>query len=54
LVVPEEFCQALHLGGEVTLAGAIETFEIWNTAAWEQAKAKTEVIATPHLADFGL
>jgi MraZ protein len=54
LVVPEEFCQALQLGGEVTLAGAIETFEIWNTAAWEQAKAKTEVIATPHLADFGL
>ena len=54
LVVPEEFCHELGLEGEVTLSGAIETFEIWNTKAWEAAHAKTTVVATPHLAEFGL
>ncbi len=54
LVVPEDFCKALNLLGDVTLAGAIETFEIWNVEAWELARSKTAAIATPHLADFGL
>ena len=54
LVVPEEFCTALDLSGEVMLAGAIETFEIWNKAAWDNVKAKTEMVAKPLLAEFGL
>ena len=54
LVVPEDFCNALNLSGEVTLAGAMETFEIWNTKHWDATKPKTAVTATPHLARFGL
>lgn len=54
LVLPEEFCAALNLAGEVTLAGAIETFEIWNQEAWENARVKAAALATPHLAQFGL
>ena len=54
LVLPPEFCRLLHLSGEVTLAGAIETFEIWNAKAWDNAKSKNTALATPHLADFGL
>jgi DNA-binding transcriptional regulator/RsmH inhibitor MraZ len=54
LVVPEDFCGALKLAGEVVLAGAIESFEIWNPGAWADAKAKVEAVAVQHLASFGL
>ena len=54
LVLPPEFCRKLNLSGEVTLAGAIETFEIWNAKAWDSAKSKNIALATPHLAEFGL
>ncbi len=54
LVVPEEFCKSQSLSGEVTMVGAMETFEIWNTQIWDAARAKTAAIATPHLAEFGL
>ena len=54
LVVPEDFCGALKLEGEVVLAGAIESFENWNTGAWVEAKAKVEAVAVQHLASFGL
>lgn len=54
LVLPPEFCRLLHLTGEVTLAGAIETFEIWSSRAWDNAKSKNVALATPHLAQFGL
>src|SRR3954470_4389863 len=30
LSLPENFCSQLKLSGDVTLSGAIETFEIWN------------------------
>ena len=54
LVLPPEFCRLLNLSGEVTLAGAIETFEIWSSRAWDNAKSKNVAVATPHLAQFGL
>ena len=54
LVLPPDFCRLLQLEGEVTLAGAIETFEIWNSAVWSSAKPNTTAVATPHLAQFGL
>ena len=54
LVVPPEFCRHLNISGEVTLAGAIETFEIWNAKAWENAKSRSATVATSHLAQFGL
>lgn len=54
LVLPEDFCTQLKLAGDIVLAGAIESFEIWNTTAWDRAKASTQAVATPHLAEFGL
>ena len=54
LVLPPELCQRLRLSGQVTLVGAVETFELWNTKAWEAAKVATAAIAGPHLQDFGL
>ncbi len=54
LVLPEDFCKRLDLAGDVTLAGAIETFEIWNTRVWESEQSKHAVGAVPHLAEFGL
>ena len=54
LVLPPDFCEKLNLSGEVTLTGAIETFEIWNSKAWGNAKSKNIALATPHLAQFGL
>jgi MraZ protein len=54
LVVPEEFCKSLNLGAEVTLAGAIETFEIWNRQVWDASKAKSAEVAQLHLEQLGL
>jgi MraZ protein len=52
LSLPEEFCKQLKLSGEVTLSGAIETFEIWNSSEWNAAPI--EAAADPLLPDFGL
>lgn len=54
LVLPPDFSAMLNLAGDVVMAGAIETFEIWNTNAWDNAKSKTRAVATPQLAQFGL
>lgn len=54
LVLPPELCERLRLSGQVTLVGAIETFELWNTRAWEAAKITTSAVAGPHLQEFGL
>lgn len=54
LSLPEEFCRQLNLSGEVTLSGAIETFEIWNTSEWKAARASNEAVAETLLPDFGL
>lgn len=54
LVLPPELCERLRLSGQVTLVGAIETFELWNTSAWEAAKITTTAVAGPHLQEFGL
>jgi MraZ protein len=54
LSLPEEFCRQLRLSNEVTLVGAVETFEIWNTAEWKAAGANTDAIANPLLPDLGL
>lgn len=50
LSLPENFCRDLKLSGEVTLNGALDTFEIWNTEAWNHAKTGGDLI----LADLGL
>ena len=34
MVLPPEFCTKAGLQGEVTLAGVIGQFEIWNTERW--------------------
>ena len=54
LSLPEDFCQQLKLSGDVTLSGAIETFEIWNTAEWNAAHASIKAVADALLPDFGL
>jgi MraZ protein len=54
LSLPEEFCSQLKLTGEVTLSGAIDTFEIWNTAAWDASRAGTKAVADAFMADLGL
>ncbi len=54
LVLPEDFCRSLQLAGDVTLAGALESFEVWNVQAWHAVRAKTESVAGAHLAEFGV
>jgi MraZ protein len=54
LVVPEDFTGPLNLSGEVTMIGAMENFEIWNSQTWALTKARTLAVASPHLAAFGL
>lgn len=54
LSLPETFCRELKLSGEITLSGAIDTFEIWNTDAWNAAHASTKAVADALLPDFGL
>jgi DNA-binding transcriptional regulator/RsmH inhibitor MraZ len=54
LSLPEDFCRQLKLSGDVTLSGAIETFEIWNTEEWNAAHASTKAVADALLPDFGL
>jgi MraZ protein len=54
LSLPEEFCKQLKLSGNVTLSGVVETFEIWNTAEWNDAQAIQKAVADPILADLGL
>ena len=44
----------LKLSGEVTLSGALEKFEIWNTAEWNAAHAETKAVADAVLKDLGL
>jgi len=52
--LPDDFCKQLKLSGEVKLSGAIETFEIWNTDAWNASHAATKAVADAVLPDFGL
>lgn len=54
LSLPEIFCRQFQLSGDVTLSGAIETFEIWNTAEWTAAHAVTKAVADALLPEFGL
>lgn len=54
LSLPEDFCKQLKLSGDVTLSGAIETFEIWNTDEWNAAHANIKAVADALLPEFGL
>jgi MraZ protein len=54
LTVPEAFCQQFKLTGNVTLSGAIETFEIWNTEDFEAARVANNAIADAVAAKFGI
>lgn len=54
LSLPDEFCKQFKLSGKVMLSGAIETFEIWNTADWEGSRLTQKAVSDPLLADFGL
>jgi MraZ protein len=42
VIVPEELGKAVGLKGEVVLVGALETFELWNPAAWTATKQREE------------
>ena len=54
LSLPENVCKQLKLSGEVTMSGALETFEIWNTDDWKAAHAGTKAVADALLPDLGL
>ncbi len=54
LSLPETFCRDRQLAGEVTLSGALDTFEIWNTDAWHAVLPDTKAVADVVLADLGL
>lgn len=42
LVLPEEFCQRLHLHGEIMFVGAGESFEMWSKEAWRATQDNDE------------
>ena len=54
LSLPETFCRDLKLSGEVTLSGALDIFEIWNTDAWSAAHPSNKAAADVILSDLGL
>ena len=54
LSLPEEFCKQFKLSGEVTLSGALESFEVWNTDEWNTAHASTKAVGDALMPDFGL
>jgi MraZ protein len=54
LSLPEDFCVRFKLSGEVTLSGALEKFEIWNTAEWNAVHASTKAVADALLPELGL
>ncbi|MEI8234456.1 MAG: division/cell wall cluster transcriptional repressor MraZ [Verrucomicrobiota bacterium] len=39
MVLPPEFCAKAGLQGEVTLAGVMGQFQIWNSQRWETQQA---------------
>ena len=51
MIVPEELGKAVGLKGEVVLVGALETFELWNPAAWTATK-QTEESTFDRVADL--
>lgn len=42
VIIPEELGKAVGLSTEVVLVGALETFELWNPAAWAATKQSEE------------
>jgi len=52
--LPEEFCKQFHFSGKVTLSGAVDAFEIWNTTEWNTSGATRKAVSNPLLAGFGL
>jgi division/cell wall cluster transcriptional repressor MraZ len=54
LSLPDEFCQQFKLSGEVTLSGALENFEVWNTDEWNAAHASTKAVGDALMSEFGL
>ncbi len=54
LSLPENVCRDFKLSGEVTLSGALDIFEIWNTDEWNAAHASTKAVADVILSDLGL
>jgi len=54
LTIPDIFCQQFQLTGNVTLSGAIETFEIWNTEAFEATRVRNKTVSDEIAAEFGL
>jgi MraZ protein len=51
IVLPDDLCKLLALGGEVALVGGRGRFEIWNLKAWQ--RAQEEGMSTyKHVADL--
>jgi len=42
MVLPADFCQAIHLEGEAVLVGNTGQIEIWNPARWEAYRQASE------------
>jgi MraZ protein len=45
ICVPEEMARAAGIGGEATLVGLLDRFEIWDPARYEKVKAADVVMA---------
>lgn len=54
LTLPEDFCEQLHLKGDVTLVGVLGIFEIWNVQTWNAGSKKTGSGTKAHFTAFGL
>jgi MraZ protein len=44
LLVPDEFCKALNLRGEIVLVGALEIIEMWSKEAWSATQRTEEAV----------
>jgi len=54
LTIPETFCQQFKLSDEVTLTGAIETFEVWNPGDFGPHRDRNMAISEEVAGEFGL
>jgi MraZ protein len=54
ILLPEEYCRRLDLGGEVVLIGSHSRMEIWNTQRWAAATADEDEVFRRVAGEVGL
>jgi MraZ protein len=54
ILLPEEHCRRLDLGGEVVLIGSHSRMEIWNTQRWAAATADEDEVFRRVAGEVGL